>query len=322
MKRLGILTVFIMLMAVVTTAHAEVRAGAFSVTPFFGGYIFEGNENDLQDSWTAGVRAGYNFTNHVGVEGYFNYILTNGKWDPASDGNDVRIGGFGVEGLYNFFPKSRIVPFLAVGIGGIHYSWQDAQISDTTKFSVDYGAGLKLFLPDKIAKYFYADDIALRADIRHVIPLNDRYNDLMGTIGITFSFGGKKKSFDSDADDVTYETITKRLNIEFDTAKYDIKDKYRDEIKKIADFMKKHGKTTAHIEGYTDNIGSKEFNLVLSNNRANSVRQYLIKEFGIKASRITAKGYGESKPIASNDTEEGRQKNRRVEAVLQVMEVK
>ena len=115
----------------------------------------------------------------------------------------------------------------------------------------------------------------------------------------------------------TLVTIT--LDVEFDTNKAIVKDEYRNEIKKVTDFMKTYPNTTAVIEGHTDNVDTAEYNQKLSEARANSVRQYLIDNFGIKASRLTAVGYGETKPIASNKTEEGRQKNRRVQAVIKAM---
>jgi OmpA-OmpF porin, OOP family len=113
--------------------------------------------------------------------------------------------------------------------------------------------------------------------------------------------------------------VTIKLDVEFDTNKADVKDKYRNEIKKVADFMKTYPSTTAVIEGHTDNVFTAEYNQKLSQARADSVRQYLISNFGIKASRLTAVGYGLTKPIASNNTEEGRQKNRRVQAVIKAM---
>jgi OOP family OmpA-OmpF porin len=113
--------------------------------------------------------------------------------------------------------------------------------------------------------------------------------------------------------------VTIVLNVEFDTDKAVVKDEYRNEIKKVADFMKTYPKTNAVIEGHTDNVDTAEYNQKLSEARANSVRQYLINNFGIKASRLTAVGYGLTKPIASNNTEEGRQKNRRVQAVIKAM---
>ncbi|MGA2780707.1 MAG: OmpA family protein [Smithella sp.] len=114
-------------------------------------------------------------------------------------------------------------------------------------------------------------------------------------------------------------TVTIALNVEFDTNKAVVKEKYHNEIKKVSDFMKTYPNTTAVIEGHTDNVHTAEYNQKLSEARANSVRQYLINHFGIKAYRLTAVGYGLTKPIASNNTEEGRQKNRRVQAVIKTI---
>lgn len=69
------------------------------------------------------------------------------------------------------------------------------------------------------------------------------------------------------------------------------------------------------IEGYTDGIGSDQYNLGLSERRAKSVKRYLVKNFRIPSERLTTVGRGKSDPIADNDTPEGREKNRRVEIV-------
>jgi OOP family OmpA-OmpF porin len=121
------------------------------------------------------------------------------------------------------------------------------------------------------------------------------------------------------------EKVTIRLNVEFDTAKSVVKEKYRDDIKKVADFMKTYPETKAVIEGHTDNVDihkEPERNMRLSQSRADIVRQYLIDNFGIDASRLTAVGYGPERPIASNDTKEGRQKNRRIDAVIETIREK
>jgi OmpA-OmpF porin, OOP family len=117
------------------------------------------------------------------------------------------------------------------------------------------------------------------------------------------------------------EKVTISLNVEFDTNKAIVKDKYYDEIKRVADFMKEFPDKTCEIGGHTDNIASAAYNQKLSEKRANSVRQYLIDKFGIDGSRLTATGYGLTKPIASNDKEEGRQQNRRVEAVMEAIRI-
>jgi OOP family OmpA-OmpF porin len=112
------------------------------------------------------------------------------------------------------------------------------------------------------------------------------------------------------------------LTIEFDFAKYFIRKEYNDDIKKVADTMKENPKARAVIKGHTDSIGKRAYNMRLSKERANSLKQNLVKKFGIKASRITTIGCGFDKPVASNDTEEGRQKNRRAEAFIEEVKAK
>lgn len=87
-------------------------------------------------------------------------------------------------------------------------------------------------------------------------------------------------------------------------------------IVRLAQFMQQYPEKRVQIEGHTDSIGSASFNLRLSENRADSVRNVLLTE-GISISRIETIGYGLSRPVATNDTVEGRQRNRRVEIVIQ-----
>ncbi len=112
----------------------------------------------------------------------------------------------------------------------------------------------------------------------------------------------------------TPEQLCMTLNIEFTTGKADSPAKYHDEIAKIANFMKEYPHVKGVIEGHTDNKGGKAYNNKLSERRAQSVKNYIVKKFGIDASRLGVKGYGFSKPVADNATAEGRQKNRRIVA--------
>jgi len=104
------------------------------------------------------------------------------------------------------------------------------------------------------------------------------------------------------------------LNVEFDFDKSIVKKKYHDEIAELAAVMKKYPDLKITIEGHTDNVGGLAYNEKLSLRRADAVKKYLAEKFGIEASRLNAKGYGPIRPIESNATKEGRQKNRRVEA--------
>ncbi|MFB9844348.1 OmpA family protein [Mucilaginibacter ginsenosidivorans] len=101
-------------------------------------------------------------------------------------------------------------------------------------------------------------------------------------------------------------------NIFFDTNKFDIKDESKPELQKLIDFLNLNKTVHIEVSGHTDNVGTVQSNQVLSENRAKAVYQYLIAN-GIQPERLTYKGYGETQPIESNDTDDGRSKNRRTE---------
>lgn len=103
-------------------------------------------------------------------------------------------------------------------------------------------------------------------------------------------------------------------NLEFDFAKSTIRAKSYPSLNRVAEILVKKG-FSLKLAGHTDNVGSDAANLKLSKDRAESVKAYLVSQ-GANPSRIEATGYGESQPIASNKTAEGRQKNRRVEFTL------
>jgi OOP family OmpA-OmpF porin len=104
------------------------------------------------------------------------------------------------------------------------------------------------------------------------------------------------------------------LMINFDSDKYNIKPQYHGELKSVGDFLMEFPASHGEIAGHTDSTHTNAYNLKLSERRANSVREYIIKNFGIAPERLTSKGYGEDKPIATNKTKDGRAKNRRIVA--------
>jgi OOP family OmpA-OmpF porin len=108
----------------------------------------------------------------------------------------------------------------------------------------------------------------------------------------------------------------KLVDITFDFNKTDIKPEFIDELQKVGDFLKKNSTSTAVMDGHTDYVGTAAYNMKLSERRADSVRSYIVNTFGIAVERISTKGYGLTKPIASNKTAEGRAKNRRTETSL------
>jgi len=102
--------------------------------------------------------------------------------------------------------------------------------------------------------------------------------------------------------------------ITFDYKKWDTKEEFDSNLSNIVDVLQKNPNMYIRIEGHTDNIGSMEYNIDLSQKRARAVKNYLVGK-GINESRVSIVGFGYKKPIAPNDTEEGRALNRRAEIV-------
>ena len=101
----------------------------------------------------------------------------------------------------------------------------------------------------------------------------------------------------------------------FDTGKYDLRPPAREALAKLSGIILAHPGLQLAVEGFTDSVGSDAFNQQLSEQRANEVQKYLVNQ-GLEGSFVTSRGFGETMPIASNDTPQGRQQNRRVEIIV------
>lgn len=106
--------------------------------------------------------------------------------------------------------------------------------------------------------------------------------------------------------------VTFKGDITFDTNSTAVKPGLQSEIKRVAVILNQYPKTLVRVEGHTDSVGSNDYNMDLSQRRAFSIERLLVQR-GIAENRIESIGFGESKPVATNSTEAGRQKNRRVE---------
>ena len=109
--------------------------------------------------------------------------------------------------------------------------------------------------------------------------------------------------------------VVNMADVLFDTGKYTLKPLARERLAKITGIVLAHPGLKLEVEGHTDSVGSDEFNQRLSEQRAAAVRDYLVAQ-GISMNSIAARGFGKEQPIASNDTADGRRRNRRVELVV------
>ncbi|MBP9560295.1 MAG: outer membrane beta-barrel domain-containing protein [Syntrophorhabdaceae bacterium] len=178
MKRLYILFLFLVLFLVFSVpTYAQIRPGAITLSPIFGGYTFEGNQH-LKTSPLYGIRGGYDFTKNIGAEILFNYVPS--KYETMDD-RRTNVYNYRAELLYYFMPDKQFVPFVAFGAGGTSIGYPGNE-SDKTRAVVGYGVGLK---------YFLFKNMALRGDVRHIVT-DSVYNNLEYTFGVTFYFGGKE----------------------------------------------------------------------------------------------------------------------------------
>jgi len=109
--------------------------------------------------------------------------------------------------------------------------------------------------------------------------------------------------------------IVNMSDVLFDTGKYSLRPMAREKLAKVAGIVSGHPGLRLDVEGHTDSVGGDDYNQQLSEHRGEAVREYLTQQ-GMAASSVTSKGFGKTQPVASNDTADGRQQNRRVELVI------
>jgi OOP family OmpA-OmpF porin len=182
MKKHFFCTTFLLTLLLSTSSFAGERAGAFSLSPFIGGYTFDG-EQHLKTAPVYGLRLGYDLTENWGVEGVFSYLATETTRSPHTSANAI---SYGMDFLYNFIPESTLVPYLALGGGGttVGHGGGFHAGGDNTDPTLNVGGGLK---------YFLTDSIALRGDVRQLFVFDHHtmYNWIY-TGGVSFLLGGNK----------------------------------------------------------------------------------------------------------------------------------
>ena len=196
------LMLFVMVFLLPLSARSEIKAGSVEITPF-GGYNFFEKRQNLEDSPLIGGRLGYNFTKYLGIEGTWSFMKSfvddkslkfSREGQFTSPINDVNITQFNLGLLYNFMPEGMFNPYIVGGYGVNHYS---PKINNKNMSVIDFGLGAKIWL---------TDHIALRADVRDNLILEETIHNVETTLGFVFAFGGESKAaavpVDSDGDGV------------------------------------------------------------------------------------------------------------------------
>jgi outer membrane protein OmpA-like peptidoglycan-associated protein len=307
-------------------------------TPVFGN-IFN-HAADGGESW--GVHARYHLCASCGIEAAF----TKQEFNDTNSALQVTDVLF----FKRLKPMERFTPVFGAGLGVVditHYDPNSLKLGLKLRAGAEYALNQAFSLGlnvdyQNVNKMFFGDNLPGR-----------NINTLAARLGLTWYFGGadsaaspaaapmaaKATDKDSDNDGVMdskdkcpstaegvavnaygcaeKEKAEVHLNVQFAVGKTSIAPGYDSDLKELAAFMAEHPKTKIEIQGHTDNSGSKAINKRLSEARARAVKTHLVNELKVDASRVDAKGYGDEKPVASNDTPEGKQQNRRVVAIIE-----
>ena len=339
---LSVLTVLVLSFAVHAQDRFELGIGAGTTNPVAqDAFKSAASPGNAQLYWL-----GYGLDKNWGVE----LGLDQADFDKINSKHKA----LSLAGVYRFLPEKWVHPIAKLGLTSVEStSTLNAKINS---FGLKVAAGLeadafKYVSIGALFDYLYitkSDDVADFKDTQAFIPAvfltihnaldnNDEESKSTAPEATTATAAPVAKDTDgdgvSDDDDKCPNTpvgvavnkigcsekekASAKLNVEFALGKSDLTSASDGAIQNLAAFMKKFPETTAEIAGHSDNVGAAEFNNSLSQKRAESVKQALVKA-GIESSRLTAKGYGSSRPVASNKTKVGRDENRRVTAEISI----
>ena len=236
------------------------------------------------------------------------YIDAGGKKGYfASD----RKGGLGRLDIYQFDVPEKFKPIPVTYVSGRIEDAQGGQPLMARIRVVELSTG-KVVFSDSVSNFFIpltvGGNYALFATAKGYVPNSMNFQPTASTLDQPFAVVAKLTPINNNA-------VFVLRNLFFDTDKYDLKPESAEELLQLVELMKMNPKMEVMITGHTDNQGAADYNVKLSENRAASVVAYLVKA-GIAPARLKSKGYGDSRPAAANDTEEGRAKNRRIELVI------
>lgn len=279
--------------------------------PGFGDMDFFYTIRHSDSSWSKPVNLGFplntsaeEFSLIIGPDGSVGYFAS-----------DSRPDGFGGFDLYRFVLDEKI---------------RQVPVAYVTGLTVDAKSGAKLAgCKIRLIDLFNGKEIWNGTSRRDgsffwVLPGNREYAMYVEKQGYLFHSQNFEVAEQKPEDALFVEVKLQPIeagsqivlqNLFFDTDSYQIQPKSEAELIKILEFLKQNPQVKVEIAGHTDNQGSPAYNKVLSQNRAKTVVNYLISN-GIDSNRLVARGYGDTKPVADNQTEEGRQRNRRTELII------
>ncbi len=271
-----------------------------------------------------------------GLDIYMSRRQPNGEWGPAinlgypintyNDENSLlvsrdgklayfasdRVGGYGGLDLYSFELYEEAQPGKTIYVKGKVYDAVTKKVLQADIDVVDLATGNSVLR---------AVSNSSKGEFLICLPLNKDYAFSTSKTGYlffseNFALKDKKDHLPFEViiplSPITKDSSVTLKNVFFETNKFDLKDESKSELNKLVEFLTNNPSLKIELRGHTDNVGDVKKNQVLSENRAKSVSQYLAAN-GIAGDRLTYKGFGDTKPVVPNDSDEHRQMNRRTE---------
>lgn len=244
--------------------------------------------------------------------------------DRVQDGSHKNIKGSltSLDAAYHFgAPGVGLRPYVSAGVAHQSIGQADRGGRDRSTFA-NVGTGVK---------YYFTENFFAKASVDGMYNIDADEAEWMAGVGVGLNFGGGARQVaaveptpepapapivDTEPEPAP-EVVRVELDVKFDFDKSRVREESYSDIKNLADFMQQYPQTTTVVEGHTDSVGTDQYNQRLSERRAEAVRNVLVNEYGVQGNRVNSVGYGESRPVADNSTEEGRQINRRVEAEVE-----
>ncbi|HXB11513.1 MAG TPA: OmpA family protein [Bacteroidia bacterium] len=282
-----------------------------------GGYDIFYSRADSAGNWKEPVNIGYPINSPGDDLGFF--VSTDGKTGYFCSNDPNRTSGRSTGGwdIFQFALYSAARPDKVAIVTG-KATTPDGKVATGATVTVTNSKTHKTaaVITDS-ATGTYTTAVALpEKDDEYVISVNKKGSTFnSGTITAKDTFAGKPVNKDFELKPVKVGSNYTLNNIYYTSNSAQLQKVSLTVIREFAKFLKANPTIKIKIAGYTDNVGNEHDNLALSNDRAFTVKQVLEQE-GIKSDRVSFQGLGSANPVASNDTEEGRQKNRRTEFII------
>ena len=326
MKLKNTLGVVIGSMVAATSLSALAQGQGAVEVEAFGKHYFTDSSRDVQrDGELYGAGVSYFLTDDVSLGlSYGEYHDLTSKDPVGVDGSHKNIKGSltSLDAAYHFgAPGVGLRPYVSAGVAHQSIGQADRGGRDRSTFA-NVGTGLK---------YYFTENFFAKASVDGMYNIDADEAEWMAGVGVGLNFGGGARQVaaveptpepapapivDTEPEPAP-ELVRVELDVKFDFDKSRVREESYSDIKNLADFMQQYPQTSTTVEGHTDSVGTDQYNQRLSERRAEAVRNVLVNEYGVEGGRVNSVGYGESRPVADNSTEEGRQINRRVEAEVE-----